>query len=218
MSGKDHSIPERAALFALMGIGREVSNPELMRIAGFTITGKELRRLNQEGLVASRRVGRPYVHELTDKGWRWCADELGAACPPRAGSGGGALYAVLAGLGRYLARSDLRLADVFGVPAGFGPAPRLLDQPADPDERIRAAYRSLARSQRDWVSLAELRALLGDIPRDEVDAALWRMSRNRQANLVPQSNQKVLTNADRAAAVRLGDQDNHLVSIEEVTR
>jgi len=215
MSGQDYGIPERAALFALMGIGREVSNPELQQIAGFSLTGKQLRRLNQDGLVTSRRLGRPYVHELTDKGWRWCTDELGAACPPRAGSGGGALYAVLAGLGRYLSRSDLRLADVFGRVPAFEPAPLLPDEPANLEDRVLAAYRSLARSRRDWVSLTQLRALLGDAAPDDVDAILRQMSRARRANLVPQSNQKVLTPADRAAAVRIGDQDNHLISIEE---
>lgn len=221
MSGTDLGVPERAALLALMAVGREISNPELARITGFALTGRARRRLNDLKLVNSWQEGRAYAHELTDKGWRWCADELIADCPPKAGSFGGALYAVLAGLHGFFARSGLRLADVFG-PGGAQSAAAAVSAPPpavapalDLEERIRVAYWKLTKEPRDWVSLTQLRPLLGDAPRDEVDATLRRMSRTPQVNIVPQEDQKTLSAADRESAVRIGNEDTHLISIEE---
>jgi hypothetical protein len=82
------------------------------------------------------------------------------------------------------------------------------------EEAIRAAYRKLAAEPRDWVGLADLRPLLGAAPKTEVDAVLKHLSRTGQAHLVPESNRKALAAVDRAAAVRIGGEDNHLLSIE----
>jgi hypothetical protein len=221
MSVDDLGIKERAVLLALMAEAREVSNPELDELAGLRLDGASRRKLNQRRLVDSRRQGRSYAHLLTDDGWAWCAKELTAGRPARAGTAGGALYAVLAGLHRYLERSDRKLADVFrreaatavsghsGTPGAPGPSatPEL-------ERRVRAAYRSLAREPRGWVSLAQLRPLLGDIAREDLDATLRRMSLTARATLVPRSNQKVLSDREREAAVRIGGEDNHLLSID----
>lgn len=218
-------LPERAALLALMAVGGEASNPELTERAGFTLVGRPRTRLNQLGLVDSRREGRAFRHELTDRGWRWCTEELSAPCPPRPGGGQGALYAVLAGLRRYLDRSGRSLAEVFGDLAedpltrgtgaatadGATPAGRLSD--AEVITRVRTAYHRLAGGPGDWVSLTDLRKWLDGVPADRVDAALRQLSRQRQANLAPQANQKLLTSADRQAAVRIGVEDCHQVSM-----
>jgi hypothetical protein len=216
----DHlGVQERAALLALMAQARAVPNPELEQLTGFRLSGSARLRLAARQLIESERredlKGRPFAHRLTAEGWRWCATELGAERPARSGSAGGALYAVLAGLSRYLARSGLDLREVFGSgPAGGAPAQR--DEPApDLPERVRQAYRKLAREPRDLVSLTQLRPLLGGAPREAVDAALRQLSRARQANLVPQANQKILSQADRAAAVRIGNEDCHFISIED---
>jgi hypothetical protein len=211
MAGNDLGIGERAALLALMAEGREVPNPELKQRYRIDLSGASRRKLNQQQLVATRQHGRRNLHELTDKGWRWCADELAAQCPPRAGSAGGALYAVLAGMHRFLQRSDLQLADVFGS----GPASPEPATGAGLEDRIRAAYRQLVREPRGWVSLTDLRSLLDGAARDDVDAALRGMLRARRANLIPRAEQHLLTPADRAAAVRIGAEDTHLLSIED---
>lgn len=211
MPADNLGVKERAALLALMAEAREVSNVELERIAGFRLDGKELRKLRARQLVESHQAARnrPLVHLLTDEGWAWCAAELAAAeRPPRSGTAGGALYAVLAGLHRYLERLDLKPADVFQ---------RADDSPPGPDlpDRIRLAYGKLATGPGDLVNLTQLRPLLADVPRSAVDAALRQMSRARQANLVPQANQKTLSLADREAAVRIGNEDCHLVSVSD---
>lgn len=83
----------------------------------------------------------------------------------------------------------------------------------DVETLIRKAYAQLADQPNTWVSLTRLRPLLGDVPRDEVDAALRRMIALPDVRLVPWENQKTLTQADRDAAVVIGDQPKHRIWI-----
>jgi hypothetical protein len=225
MSEQRFSLPETAVLLVLMAEAREISNPELKERYGLTLDGKERRRLNELKLVDSRKQGRAFAHMLTDAGWAWCVSELGAVSPPpRAGSAGGALYAILAGLGRHLDRANLSLADVFApadplppsasaaLPAS-SPAPPATPPDVDVEARVRTAYQELAAQPGGWVKLAPVRQRLGDLPRAEVDAVLVEMSRQQGVAIVPESNQKTLSAEDRGSAVRIGGQDKHLLSI-----
>ncbi|WP_410649726.1 hypothetical protein [Amycolatopsis sp. cmx-4-54] len=199
---------QTAAMLALMVVAREVSNPELREIVGFALDGKERRQLNGLDLVVSEQRGRPYFHELTERGWAWCEEELsaGEAPSPRT-SLGSALYVVLGGLGRHLRREKLRLADLF--------MPDVEVTAEEIETRIRIAYRKLSDAPRDWVGLVDLRPMLGEASSVDVDAVLKELSRSGQIRLVPESNRKTLTAAAHAAAVRIGGEDNHLLSIEE---
>jgi hypothetical protein len=210
MQGEDLSVKERAVLFALMGEAREVSNPELAECAGFRLDGKERRRLNDLKLVDSRKVGRTYAHELTDAGWDWCATHSSEGPQGRASSMEGALYAVLGGLARYLEYSEQSLADVFQQRDPEAP-----EKPGDFAELIRAAYLRLASEPGKFVKLRELRAELINVPRSELDSSLEGMYRAQQVNLVPQSNQQALTQADRKSALRIGGEAKHMISIRQ---
>lgn len=210
MQGEDLSVKERAVLFALMGEAREVSNSELAQSAGFRLDGRERRRLNDRKLVDSRKVGRAYAHELTDAGWDWCATHLSEGPQGKASSMEGALYAVLGGLARYLEYSGQSLADVFQQRD-----PKTPKKPGDIAELIRAAYLRLASEPGKFVKLRELRAELNDVPRSELDPSLEGMYRAQQVNLVPQSNQQALTQADRESAVRIGGEAKHMISIRQ---
>ncbi len=199
---------QTAAMFTLMVLGREVPNQELAEVVGFTLTGAERTGLNKLGYVESERTGprRSYVHQLSDSGWAWCENELAAGDPPpQRGQSplATALYVILGGLGAYLQREKLRLGDVFAVP-----------DIAPLEDRIRLAYRELVTGSRGWVGLAELRSKLGGVPVAEVDSALKELSSTGAAHLVPEENRKALTTADHEAAIRIGGQDNHLISIE----
>ncbi|MGQ0837798.1 hypothetical protein [Actinokineospora sp.] len=216
---------QTAAMLTLMVLAREVSNPELRTIVGFVIDGKERVQLNDLDLVASRKQGRCFVHELTDRGWAWCGGELAATTPPPPAPRStlaAALYVLLGGLDGYLRRENLRLAHVFAADVeaaaevDIEPVTEVDVEPtaAEIEHRIRIAYRELARSPRDWVGLVALRPMLGNAPTEEVDAVLKELSRTGQAHLVPESNRKVLTPADHDAAIRIGGGDNHLLSIE----
>jgi hypothetical protein len=102
------------ALFALMGVAREISNSELQELAGFKIDGQLRRTLNERHLVTSTRRGnKPFVHELTDAGWKRCEAELSGERPEGSGHLGGAFYLVLDGIARYLQRENKVLTHVF---------------------------------------------------------------------------------------------------------
>jgi hypothetical protein len=209
MAGDELKVSEIAVLLALMAEAREVSNVELKEHYGFTLTGESKARLNRMKLVASRKVGRAFAHELTDPGWARCRDELAAPCPPRAGTAGGALYALLHGLERYLKANQLSLSDVFRQ------APEKPSVPsADVEAGIRAAYARARRQPAGWVSLTDLRPLLAAWPRDAIDAALTRMDGTSGVRVLPEENQRVLTPADREAAVMVGGRAYHFLLIE----
>lgn len=110
-------LRQTAALLTLMAVGKaSVGNRELRESYGIEISGNERRALNELGLVASRKQGPFFVHELTEQGWAWCAREI-AQSEHRAGgptrSSNAALLALTAGLNRYMDRNKLTLADIF---------------------------------------------------------------------------------------------------------
>jgi hypothetical protein len=198
-------VAQRAALLALMLEGREVSNPELKERRKLTIVGLDRRRLNELKLVESRQEGRSFRHELTERGWKWCFVEFHAEPPARAGSLERGLYGVLSAVVRLVDREQLALTDAFTPEA----------EEADLEARIREVYRDLADEPKAWVSLTDLRPRLGDAPRTEVDEVLRRMDGTPKVTIIPEANQRTLTPEDRAAAVRIGDEENHLISIGE---
>ncbi|WP_433429836.1 hypothetical protein [Nonomuraea sp. CA-141351] len=201
------SLPEFSALVVLAVEAREISNSELKQQHKLTIDGRLRRKLNDLKLVESHKPGRAYVHVLTDAGWARLAEDLRAGrLPAQSGSSGAIARALLGWLPRFMERTDQRLADIFQPDDDAA-------QPVDLEARIRAAYAELAPRPEAWVSLAKLRPLLGDVPKTEVDAALARMERLSDVDLVPESNQKTLTPQDRAAAVVIGKQDKHLLWI-----
>jgi hypothetical protein len=193
---------DRVVVMALMALNEEVTNRAFKERAGFTLEGEARQRLNKAGLVKSEKRGSAYWHWVTDDGWAWCWDEMAQPAPDRSDSGTRSLYAVLAALRRYLDGADLRLADVFGV------------EPLE--ARIRAAYRQLAKAPGDWVGLAKVRDLLDGAPIAEVDDALRRLEREPDVHIVPETDHRQLTPADRAAAVRIGGKENHLLKVDRL--
>ena len=205
-----HGIPERAVMIALMALNREMRNAELKRRYGLDLKKAARLKLNREGLLQSRKVpGKGFVHELTDAGWAWVVAELDAKAPPRAGSAGGALYALLNGLKAALEARGMVIQELFDQSEPTAPR-----QPGSLRERIRQAYRNLASQPWDWVELRDLRAQLGDWPRREVDLELVRMFREKDVNLTLHEDLRRLTEADRDAALRVGVDDRHLISME----
>jgi hypothetical protein len=196
-----------SALLTLMAVAREISNTELAELTGIRITGDVRRRLNDAGFVTSAREGnKPFVHALTDKGLRRCRYEFKTERPARPGYYGYAFFAVLNGLDRFLDRENRQLADV------FQPA---FDETLGIEARIQLAYRKLAPRPGDWVPLADLRRELNGAPKDEVDSVLKALGRSQRVTLAPNPSGKSITAADRAAAVPIGGDENHLIAIEE---
>ena len=202
-----YGIPERAVMIALMALNKETRNADLKKRYGIDLKKAARVKLNREGLVQSRRVpGKGFAHELTDAGWAWVVAELDKPAPSGARSAGGALYALLNGLKVALEARGMVIQDLF-APAAADPAGSLRD-------RIRQVYRNLASRPGDWVELRDLRKQLGDWPRREVDLEIVRMFREKDVNLTLHEDLRRVTEADRDAALRIGVDDMHLISME----
>ncbi|MEC3974099.1 hypothetical protein [Amycolatopsis sp. H20-H5] len=198
-------VAQRAALLALMLEGQEVSNPELKDKRNFTITGPVRRALNEQKLVTSRLHGRSYRHALTGLGWKRCVEEFSATPPAGSRLLDRGLHEALAAFAAFVLRQGFEIADVFKVTAPL---------PPDLEGRIRAAYEELAERPKAWVSLTDLRPLLDGSPRVEVDEVLLRLDGTPEVTIIPEANRKTLTAKDHAAAITIGGEQNHLISMD----
>jgi hypothetical protein len=197
---------EQAVLLVLMAECRPVPNPELKTL------GPELKKSHRDRLrrlnLIEVTAGSPMVLDLTDDGWAVCRSLIGADPPPGVRGQGRVLYTLLKSLGRYFERCELVPADVFAAPVESDTGAH------DVPGRIRQVYNSRVRRPGGWLGLAALRDGLADVPRDDLDAALVALYQQPGVSLIPEENQKALTAADDAAAVRIGGQRKHLIAIE----
>ena len=216
MTNTQLSLPERAVLLAMMSLVDEVTNKDLQTHYGFTVEAQTRARLVERGYIACRRSDslprQPFVHELTELGWRRARQELGAAPPEKANRGYRLLYGVINSLDRYMTRSNLALADVFSAGAAEEPVTPVPEVAAD--ERIRTAYRELSDKPGAQVGLLPLRESLAGLRRADFDAALLRLAAEPGVHLEPEPKLRNLTKADRDAAIKVGGEDRHLLSIE----
>ncbi|GAB3443999.1 hypothetical protein [Actinophytocola sediminis] len=194
-----YNTAERAALFTLWWENREVPNPELTKELNVDLRKDGRDRLNKQDLIRSWQENRRYVHRITDEGVKWCVGELVTVEPPPRS---GALVRAVFGIARLLASQP-------GVDL------RELISPSDLETLIRRAYGELSVKPQDWVRLAKLRPKLNGADKSEVDGVLLKMIKTGTVHLAPHSDRKSLTDDDRSAAIQLGDQDKHLVAIEE---
>lgn len=196
----------RCMLVILMAEARELPNARISA-RGLDLKKEYRDRLEKRGWITVRKVGRGYSLELTEAGWAEAIAQLSADPPAGAGAGGAALYTVLNRLRGFLDRSELAAAEFF--------APAEVSAPAetDLDVRIRKAYAEIAVSAGELVSLAALRPRLAGADRSGVDAALVALSGAPDVRIIPESNQKTLSAEQRDAAVRIGNQDRHLIAI-----
>ncbi|MEK8106041.1 hypothetical protein NKG94_14365 [Micromonospora sp. M12] len=165
-----HLTPNQInALVVLMVEARRLTNTELNELAGFTLTGKDNKRLVDLGLVETDRKTRPFAHELTDEGWR-VARQLHTAAPPKqGGSTTRSLFVVLSNLHRSLDRLRVSHGDFFkqtdataaptsapgqeAVTAAPATAAAPVTAPpttADVEALVRTAYQDLATAPGAW--------------------------------------------------------------------
>jgi len=198
---------ESALLIVLMAEAREISNPELEERYKVTLTGKSRTKLNDAGYVKSKKVGRSFVHVLDDKGWKRMREALNFDSP-RARVLGAALSALHDNLReRVLAGSAYKTFGEMFSRAGVVP------NDDDLELRIRKVYHSLAPHSGAWIMHTAVRSQLGDVPGEALDEAFRSLSRAEDVEMMPESNQKMLTDEDRRNAVRVGGQDTHLIAI-----
>jgi hypothetical protein len=199
------STPARQALVALMLHVTEASNPDLRRLYHFTIEKSARDQLTHEKLITWKKGPRGAIfHELTDQGWVRGRDELTLAPPEGVGAAWHLLYGTLRHLNGLMIKNGYQLSDVF---AGEDPGPLSIE------DRIRRAYGELAGAPGALVSLARLRDELPDIPRKNLDEALLDLDRQRAIQLDPDPNRKALSDRAKVAAIPLGGEDMHLITI-----
>jgi hypothetical protein len=191
---------ERAALVMLMKAGKPVPNPDLTDI-GIDLRPAGRDRLIAAGLMKSWKENRRFIHEITDEGVAWCESELTRLeAPPRSGPLVKLIFQLVGVLVAHSVANGTRLVDILST--------------RDLETLIRIAYLDLSVKPQDWVRLARLRPKL-DADKAEVDEVLLRLVKAGEAHLAPDSNRKVLTPADHAAAIRVGSEEKHLMAIEE---
>lgn len=202
--------PEKAALFALMLAGEEVSTPELKKRHGIQLRKDTRVRLNEAELIVSRTEKSPHMHKITPDGVARCEDVLITMERPPGGSALlGVIFELLTPVVRYFRRHGIPLADVI-----HQVDVESTDVVDDLETMIRKAYEELSVKPQDWVRLAKLRPKLDGAGKDEVDRVLLGMAKTGEVHLAPDSNRKVLTDADHAAAIRIGSENKHLMAIE----
>jgi hypothetical protein len=208
MVGAELTPVQRFVLVTLMIKGGTLPNTYFANIARISLKREYRDGLRDRGLI--NVTAKPLVLELTEQGWGQAINELGAEVPARAGSAGGALYIALEFLRGLLDHLKVAPSELFTLrfstsdaTAPSGPPP------ADFEASIRKAYGQVARAG-DYVSLAEIKNALTT----DIDATLIQMYDEPGVNLIPNSQQGDLTDEDRAAAVKIGNQDRHLIAIK----
>jgi len=95
---------------------------------------------------------------------------------------------------------------------------------AEFENRIWATYKQLLGGRApdrsaEFVSLTKVRAQFPEMSKSEFDDAIRALSRaHPEVSLEPEANQKRMTPDDRAAGVRIGGEDRHLLGIERTFR
>ncbi|MDI9898176.1 hypothetical protein QM797_25935 [Rhodococcus sp. IEGM 1381] len=224
----DLTFVERTTLLVLMAESRPVKNTELSTL-GSRLEAIERKNLVSRRLITAPKVGRGLVLELTDAGWQLAAEEF-KRLSVTSKLGGKAYATLVLALIRHLERVGTEPNEVFlpvaaesTPPAGDSKPvitghvePEVVEPPApaDVETRIRSAYHRLAREPKAFVSLTRLRADLAGLDRRAVDDTLSSLYREQKINLIPEANQKTLTDEDRSAALHIGGQNRHMVTIK----
>jgi hypothetical protein len=173
---------------------------------------------------------------LEDKGWAWLSDNMDSPIW-ESKAAADVLRAALTSLGAFLEKKHLALADVISAqsdrPESDSSIPEAIDidkasesthvSRTEPDfaapsleERIGTAYSELVEGRVDGqVRLADLRARLSDTPRESLDEALERMSREGRIILGRLDNPKEITAADDDAKITTSyGEPRHLLFME----
>ncbi len=82
---------------------------------------------------------------------------------------------------------------------------------------VRAAYRRIVNHPRHdgpWVGMAALRDEAG-LTRTDFDTAVHELMGSRDVRIEPQPIRAILTAADRRAAVHIGGEDRHQITIDQ---
>jgi hypothetical protein len=98
------------------------------------------------------------------------------------------------------------------------PKPAKMERPKASQAEIQGDIFDAVKQAQDkpgtWVGLADVRDRLGKHSREDVDSALRGLLGHEGVRVIPVANVKSLQPRDRAAAVRIGGEDSHMMSID----
>jgi hypothetical protein len=210
MSDLEFSVPEFNLLLSLVHL-RGSGSTAKVKLAFGTYEPKKDEKdgLSEKGLITVTKVGRSQVWELTDAGWRSARELLAEPAPAKiTNRTARVLWAIIRDFSAHMERNKIELADVYPDEPVDEPEPESLG------DRILASYRELSGDPANWVPLLALRERLDGVDRSEVDKSLVELHAAREIELIPESNQKTLSDDDREAAIWLGGEFRHLIGIE----
>ncbi len=151
---------------------------------------------------------------VTDEGWGWANQKGFAASLPPSRAAVPVLRALLLKVGDYLKMHDLAL-DHLLRPRRADPEAGEAAAPVALEERIRSAYVHVTGGAlNQYVRLALLRAQLGDVAVEAVDAELRAMQQRGGAVLYPIDDPQRLRPEDDAAALRVSGERRDLFCIK----
>jgi hypothetical protein len=203
------------ALWALLGNGGSGFGGLVKPV----VEKAEREALAASGLVTfEKRKGGAYWLEVTDRGWRWAEEHLSDGLPERTQAGTFVLHAWLTRLQAFMHAHNIRLAEVLGPQAAHGR--KRPTEPLEPTdytalrERIRRAYLDVTGGIFNTRALlSDIREHLPDIDREALDSALKLMQRENDASLMQLDNRAEIRDADRAAALQIGNEPRHILWI-----
>ncbi|MFG1397280.1 hypothetical protein [Roseixanthobacter pseudopolyaromaticivorans] len=178
--------------------------------------------LEKAGLIrCERRRGAIWV-EVTEKGWGWASDNMGAALPDRSIAGTAILHAWLTKLQSFMAVRGFALANILDPQPAQAqhappsePASGLEPSTGNLEARIRGIYLELTAGRFNTRALLkDVRAKMTDVDRDTLDKKLKQMQADRQAILYQLDNRMEVTDGDREAAIYFGGEPRHILWIE----
>ncbi|GAA2143592.1 hypothetical protein [Glycomyces algeriensis] len=193
-------------LIALASFGGSASNSELWQRYRFRLVSKPRTALELGGYISSSRKSgnAPFDLLLTEKGRELCREALRTGPDSSASLGHRINQGMFERLAELLAANGL---DVFD----------LVKSQAEPEaaskEGLSAAYFALAPRPGAWVSLADLRPELEGVERESLDRLIHDLHVAGDVTLIPEENRRSITPEDREAAIRIGGEDRHLISI-----
>ncbi len=221
MSKVQLTVPARRALLALLILNTDdATNSALEERCGVKIDAPTRTLLVKSKLVKAERRGNPYYYSLTGDGKEQAQLELAAAAPDR---GAKLQYAIANALAKVMADCDLKATEVFGEDPIFRQTQEKPSATAGVEVRdltdeeieseVLATYERLAGRRSDLVSLVKLRGNLLGIRRQSLDRVLKAMDRRRVIHLDPDSNRKALPPEAHEAAISIGGEDKHFISV-----
>jgi hypothetical protein len=204
MASASLGLPENTALLILVIFGEPATNSQIRDRFNLVIKKETREKLVTAGYLTVSTVGHnAFLHELSESGWAAGRRQLSEATPENAHKAYRILYGFMNFVEHYLTDKQATLSDLV-----------LASQQAAIRQKIRSAYEELATRPGGWVGLHRLRTELPTLSRVAVDDAILRLSLLPTVHLVPESNQKTLTEDDRAASITAGGQEKHLIAIE----